>query len=83
MRLSAFRHPLFALSSLPDLIRQSMRKESLIGFADEVFRSRKSAWTAGSSPAVTWCVKYRRWQNSGAKKRAARTDDLILRRSAR
>ena len=33
MRLSAFRF-LFCLSSLPDLIRQSMRRRSFIGFAD-------------------------------------------------
>jgi hypothetical protein len=42
MRLSALRFLFFAWSSLPDLIRQSMRKKGFIGFADRSFRTAVS-----------------------------------------
>jgi hypothetical protein len=39
-------------SSLPDLIRQSMRRES-VAFAEVAFTNGSSAWMPGSSPGMT------------------------------
>jgi hypothetical protein len=70
------------------MTRQSMGRESLIGFADKALRAAaqhgppghlREDGTSCLLPVVTKSVRRDGWQNSDAKNRAARTDVLFLR----